>query len=171
VDLLWDSQGGVDSAHAISSADTAGARKELEGLRERTGLHTAAMYIVSNATRDPSGGLASCFSQVKPEAVVLRLIVKAALNTSSALLHWLADGSLNSELDTSGLLCSEAAERMSNVMLKFNPKLSLHPESIDAGNTGNRLWAAFSQGPASAQLKLFSNLSPKELGLDNMMIL
>lgn len=154
------------SLHSFSSADISNIRKEFEASRGSS----AAMYIVSNTTKDYQGRHMPSFTAKRPEAVVLKLICKAANLSATALLEWMGNCA-DSENPPLSIFKSGAIRAMGNSTFSFQKKLALPQAPAGTNNPGNQLWQAFIHGPSFANIQLFSNLSPKELSQENIILL
>jgi hypothetical protein len=156
-------QGEENSGRAIKSDELAALRLSFNELRARHGMHELPMFVVSNATRDVDGRLRPLYS-ARPEAVVLRLIMQAASSSAAELLQWVKSSDVGEGGDIpEGVMNSPSVRDSSNVRMAFS-------SSVFGEDNDDDVWTSHLRGPRFAQLKLFSNLSSKELAFENFML-
>ena len=142
---------GVSHPFSISSEEDIQIRKDFESCKGSR----ASMYIISNTTRLPNRSFYPAYSNSSPENVVLRLISKYAKVSSTLLLAWISNATPSQDIPLE-ILSNLAVKNMANLILTVNKNLLFSS------------FSSFFEGVPAAQLRLYSNLSSKELSYEHL---
>ena len=155
----------VDFASEITHADRNNLLSKFTASRQ--GRHSPMLYMVSSADRHTGFTTLSAFEGI--DRAVLRLVIAKAKETSAAYSRWVEDsGSTDDAVAIDSIMKSSTTMDRCNLILQFSECL-INAKAIKS-ELGSQWYEQMQRGAAFARLKVFSNLSKKEVSIENLVV-
>lgn len=154
----------VDFASDLVLADRLKISAHFQFARKNAG---PAMFIVSSLCREQD--FFPVYTEASPTTIVLRMMAAAAERSYQQLAAWVRDVKCGVDQDVDGIMDSPAPP--ANVILRFCKSIvaSKNGQQQQQHHPG-KLWDSLRSGPSFARLKVFSNLSAKEIAYNNLVV-